>query len=198
MRRNAVIPIVGIHLAGKSMVLEHLAQRGFVTESELAEKIRVRDSKLAGEKGDINFDISVANEEIRRDQQREYDVQVCFIESWHILTMAYMLTRGMKIESLKSYFEYIEIYKQSHDVYCIFLDATAEMLKTRVSRLHSPDEYKGICAFYNTLNNNIQIVLKNLNIKYFLIKASDSKKCVCEEVDKITEKMLLAENRENE
>lgn len=189
MNKDIIVPIVGIHLSGKSMSLSYLKRQGFIVENEIAEKIRIRDKRVAGANGEISFEKCVAKEEYQRDTQRNYGGKICFIESWHILTMAYMLSRGCTMEELKNYFKYVSEYEKENQLYCIYLWATPSVLKTRFSRLHLQNEYEYIYNFYKNLNCNIEVVLNRLKIRYFKINAMNTREMVCKELDLVIDKI---------
>lgn len=181
---NKIVAIVGIHTAGKTTLLDNLKENYSLTiERELAEEIRVNNSIRAGATGSSDFEKKVMQAEIERDRCRTWSKEnVVFIESWHILTYAYMMTKSQNELLIQEYKCYIEQLKVDFEVECIFLDVDADVLRVRKSRLHSENEIESVIEFYNKLNRNIQNTLVDLNIKTTRIDARAEENIIAKRV----------------
>ena len=87
---KTLIPIVGIHSAGKSTLRHQLEKLGYTTEEECAENLRVDKNLEAGANATSSFEKLVEQEEKKRDIIRQWNTDIIFVESWHILTLAYL------------------------------------------------------------------------------------------------------------
>lgn len=183
MNNKILIPIVGIHSAGKSTIRHKLEQKGYITEEECAEILRVNDKLVAGAAADSSFEELVEKEEKKRDITRKWETQMVFIESWHILTLGYLLTRGVEERRIKYYFEYVEQKKKEYTIYCIFLKSDPRKILERSRKLHSEKDINDVIAFYSDLEKNIKYVLDKLKIKY---KEFNTMKSIDETMEEIT------------
>ena len=118
MEKKTLVPIVGIHSSGKSTILDILNKKGFITQGECAEEIRVTKNVKAGALADSSFEELVKKEELKRDKIRNWkDEKVIFVESWHVLTLSYMLTRGKNIDEIADYMEALGFEMDYEDEY---------------------------------------------------------------------------------
>ena len=163
MGKNLIV-LVGIHSSGKSTIRKKLEELGYTTEEECAEILRVTQNCEAGANAKIDFEYLVRQAE--RDQMRDWKTDVIFVESWHFLTLAYMLTRGMKLEDLKEYMVYVRQQMNIHNVYCLFLKSDPTKILERSRKLHSEDDVEQYYDFYKLLEENIQKILKSLKASY--------------------------------
>jgi len=162
-----LVPIVGIHTSGKTTLLSTLKDYGMVTEEEIAEKIRREQGVKAGASGDILFEYMIKQEEMVRDKSRDWQTtNLIFVESWHILTIAYMLTRGLIKSEVSTYKNYIKEVSNEINVFCIFLMSDPSLICQRSSKLHSEKDIFEYQDFYLRLQENIIWILKDIQIKY--------------------------------
>lgn len=168
MDNRALIPIVGIHSSGKSTILSILDKKGFRTEGECAEEIRVNKHVKAGALANSLFEELVKEEETKRDKIRDWkDEKVIFVESWHILTLSYMLTRGKKIEEILDYIEYVKEEQKRLNVICFYLKSDPYKILERSRKLHTEKDIKKYYVFYENLQVNIEYILKLLDVESY-------------------------------
>lgn len=185
MKKKFLIPLVGIHSAGKSTVRNVLAAKGFRTEEECAEILRTVFNLKAGANADLSFERVVRQEETLRDSRRSWiETDIVFVESWHILTLAYMLTRGTQVSELSEYLDYVKAQMQKHDVYCIFLKSDPHKILERSRKLHTESDIGQYYSFYERLEENIRIVINLLDVNH---RVFDSMKSIEETMEEIVE-----------
>lgn len=184
MEDKILIPLVGIHSAGKSTVRKYLEIKGFHTEEECAEILRIEKKLKAGANADLLFEKKVRYLETIRDIERQWNNGIVLVESWHILTLAYMLTRGIKEEGIQDYFKYVKEQEDSYSIYCIFLKSDPLKILERSQKLHTEDNIKQYYGFYKKLEINIKYVLDKLEFKY---KEFNTMKEISETMKEITE-----------
>lgn len=167
MNSKILIPIVGIHSAGKSTVRRVLDHLGYVTEEECAELIRVTQKVKAGASADVSFEDLVEAAERKRDISRTWhNTQMVCVESWHILTLAYRLTRGQPFSCMTDYFKFVKAQAKSYDIHCIFLVSDPQKILERSRKLHSEADIEQYYDFYRNLEYNIRLVLDLLEFDY--------------------------------
>lgn len=165
MDKNLIV-LVGIHSAGKSTVRKKLEELGYTTEEECAEILRVTQNCEAGATAKIDFEYLVRQAETRRDKTREWKTNIILVESWHFLTLAYMLTRGMQLKDLKDYMDYVRQQMNYYNVSCIFLKSDPTKILDRSRKLHSEADVEQYYDFYKLLEQNIQKVLKTVEVPF--------------------------------
>lgn len=162
-----LFPIVGIHTSGKSTLLSTLNKYGMITEEEIADKIRREQGVKAGAAADISFEYLIRSEEEKRDSARDWSSSdFIFVESWHILTVAYMLTRGAKKKDVSEYLNYISEIAKDINIFCIFLMSDPKLILNRSRKLHCEKDIDKYQDFYMELQDNIMWVLDNLDISF--------------------------------
>ena len=158
MEKKTLVPIVGIHSSGKSTILDILNKKGFITQGECAEEIRVTKNVKAGALADSSFEELVKKEELKRDKIRNWkDEKVIFVESWHVLTLSYMLTRGKNIDEIADYINYVKKKQEELNIIYFYL----------ISDPHTEEDIGKYYSFYERLNQNIEYVLKKLEANYY-------------------------------
>ncbi len=165
MKKKLVV-LVGIHSAGKSTIRKELENLGYTTEEECAELLRVTQNCKAGASATIDFEYLVRLSEIERDKLRVWNTDIIFVESWHFLTLAYMLTRGVVLDDLKDYLEYVKKQMANYNVYCLFLKSDPTKILERSRKLHSENDVEQYFDFYRMLEINIKKVLQTLNVTF--------------------------------
>lgn len=165
MEKNLIV-LVGIHSAGKSTIRKRLEDLGYTTEEECAEILRVNQNCKAGATAKIDFEYLVRQAETERDKARIWKTDVIFVESWHFLTLAYMLTRGMHLADLKDYMEYVKQQMNRYHVYCLFLKSDPTKILDRSRKLHSEEDVEQYFEFYKLLEENIQKILESLKVPF--------------------------------
>ena len=166
MKKKILVPLVGIHSAGKSTIRKELDKLGYVNEEECAEILRKNDNLAAGANADISFEFLVRQAEAERDKTRVWDTDMILVESWHLLTLAYMLTRGEKIENLEEYLEYVKEQNEIHEIHCVFLKSNPLKILDRSRKLHSEEDIAQYYEFYERLGENILYILKVTGLDY--------------------------------
>lgn len=165
MNKNLIV-LVGIHSAGKSTIRHKLEELGYSTEEECAEILRVTQNCQAGANAKINFEHLVRKAETERDHNRIWKSDVVFVESWHFLTLAYMLTRGMQLCELEEYIKYVKQEMKRYNVYCFFLKSDPYKILERSRKLHSEEDIDQYYDFYIALEKNIQKILESQEIPF--------------------------------
>lgn len=168
MESKVLIPIVGIHSAGKSTILSILDKWGYITQGECAEEIRVNKKVKAGALANSSFEELVKKAELERDKIRDWkNEKVIFVESWHILTLAYMLTRGKKVEDISKYLEYVKNEQKKLKIVCFYLKSNPYKILERSRKLHTEEDIGKYYSFYEELQLNIEYILKLLNVDFY-------------------------------
>lgn len=165
MDKNLIV-LVGIHSAGKSTIRKRLENLGYTTEEECAEILRINQNCEAGANAKIDFEYLVRQAETARDKSRIWKTDVIFVESWHFLTLAYMLTRGMKLDDLKEYMEYVKQQMCNYNVHCLFLKSDPTKILDRSRKLHSEEDVEQYFEFYKLLEKNIQKILESVSVPF--------------------------------
>lgn len=165
MDKNLIV-LVGIHSSGKSTVRKKLEELGYTTEEECAEILRVTQNYKAGAAAKIDFEYFVRQAETRRDKIREWKTNIVLVESWHFLTLAYMLTRGMQLKDLKEYMDYVKEQMDYYNVSCLFLKSDPTKILDRSRKLHSEEDVEQYYDFYILLEQNIQKILETLQVPF--------------------------------
>lgn len=165
MDKNLIV-LVGIHSAGKSTIRKRLEELGYTTEEECAEILRVSQSCEAGAGAKIDFEYLVRRAEMERDKARKWKTDVIFVESWHFLTLAYMLTRGLHWKDLEEYLNYVEQQMKYYNVHCFFLKSDPTKILSRSRKLHSEADVEQYYDFYRELEENIQRVLERAKVPF--------------------------------
>lgn len=166
MKKKILVPLVGIHSAGKSTIRKELDKLGYINEEECAEILRKNENLAAGANADISFEYLVRKAEAERDKTRVWNTDMILVESWHLLTLAYMLTRGEKIESLDEYLGYVREQSKIHDIHCVFLKSNPLKILDRSRKLHSEEDIDQYYEFYQKLGENILYILKVTGLDY--------------------------------
>lgn len=166
MNKNLIV-LVGIHSAGKSTVRKKLEELGYTTEEECAEILRVTQNCQAGANAKINFEHLVRQAETERDKIRDWKTDIIFVESWHFLTLAYMLTRKMELKDLTEYIDYVKQQMTCYQVQCFFLKSDPTKILERSRKLHTEADVEQYYEFYQLLEHNIQRVLEYLNLPFY-------------------------------
>ena len=195
MNSKFLIPIVGIHSAGKSTIRNNLAKLGYVTEEECAEILRKEKNINAGASADISFEYLVRQFESARDENRIWNSNMILVESWHILTIAYMITRGKSIEELEEYIEYVKKQGEKYNIFCVFLKSDYLKILERSRKLHSENDICQYYEFYKKLGENI---LKTLDILGFPYKIFNTMKRVEETVKEVNQYLIKIKEEKNE
>ena len=168
MEKKTLVPIVGIHSSGKSTILDILNKKGFITQGECAEEIRVTKNVKAGALADSSFEELVKKEELKRDKIRNWkDEKVIFVESWHVLTLSYMLTRGKNIDEIADYINYVKKKQEELNIIYFYLISDPHKILERSRKLHTEEDIGKYYSFYERLNQNIEYVLKKLEANYY-------------------------------
>ncbi len=172
---NTIVPIVGIHASGKTRLLEVFRHIGFPVDEEIAERLRASEGIAVGANGKLSFERRLESLEKQRDEERILsNSRLYFVETWHILTLAYMLTRGAKASDVQGYFDYVHQFCMSNNVHCIFLESHPSNIKKRSNKIHNAHEVASYSGFYEALNRNIHFVLNQLDLSYSRIDANRS------------------------
>ena len=166
MKTKTLVPLVGIHSAGKTTIRQQLEKLNYITEEECAEILRVQKKLKAGASADISFESIVKQAEQQRDNERIWNTNIIFVESWHILTLAYMLTRGIHECQLNEYFKYVSMQNNIYSIHCIFLKSSPYKILERSRKLHSEEDISQYYNFYEKLQINIKYVLEKLKLDY--------------------------------
>lgn len=170
---NYLVPIVGIHASGKTALLNSFSSLGFLTDSEIAEQLREKEGLCVAEKGDVSLEYRLMQLEIERDHQRPTDATpFFFVETWHVLILAHMITRGADSIIIDAYRRYLSHFCRTNNVYCFFLKLSPSLILERSTKVHSPTEDTSFFDFYDRLNHNIQCVLDDLHIRHTVIDAN--------------------------
>lgn len=184
-----LIPIVGIHSAGKTTLRHQLEKLGYTTEEECAENLRVEKNLVAGAGATSSFEELVAKEEKKRDINRQWYTDIIFIESWHILTLAYLLTRGVPESDFEDYFDYVKNMQEEYSIHCIFLKSDPYKILDRSRKLHSEEDIEEYYEFYEKLNENIKYVLNKLELDYKEFNTMKDIEITVEEVKEYLKKL---------
>ena len=163
---KTLLPIVGIHSAGKTTLRNELEKLGYTTEQECAENLRIEKNLVAGASATSSFEELVEQEEKKRDINRKWNTNIIFVESWHILTLAYLLTRGVKESEFEDYFKYVKNMEKVYSIHCIFLKSDPYKILERSRKLHSEEDIEEYYEFYERLGENIKYVLEKLDLDY--------------------------------
>ena len=147
MKVKTLVPIVGIHSSGKSTIRMQLEDMGFITEEECAELLRVSQNLKAGASADVSFEEMVSRAEMKRDITRIWTTDVIFVESWHILTLAYLLTRGVARSKMQAYIDYVQSKNELYSIHCIFLKSDPFKILERSRKLHSEKDIEQYYGF---------------------------------------------------
>lgn len=178
MTKQLICPIVGMHTSGKTTLLNYFKNEGYAVEEELAEIIRIKNNCNAGANGQNDFEELVMLNEKRRDLNRTGDHDVIIIESWHILTIAYMYTKEYEDKKISEYYKYVRNLLNNYYISVIYLDSDTKLILKRGSRFHNEDDIVQISEFYDKLNKNIYRVIKELNLDYIHIDSTKPKELV--------------------
>ncbi len=175
MKDKILVPVVGIHSAGKSTILSILDKWGYITQGECAEEIRVNKKVKAGALANSSFEEVVKKAELERDKIRDWkNEKVIFVESWHILTLAYMLTRGKKLGDISEYLEYVKNKQKELKILCFYLKSNPYKILERSRKLHTEEDIDKYYTFYEKLQLNIEYILKLLNTDYYEFNTTKS------------------------
>jgi len=172
--RKTLIPIVGIHAAGKSTLIDIFSSMGFSIEEELAEIIREREGMAVGaNRTDNSLDYRLYQLETQRDRNRIWPkIGVIFIEGWHILNIAYLKTRSPNDQLINRYEDYVrDFLREKNSIFCIYLEMDPSNIAQRSQKIHSRSEAPTHYLFYQHLNENIIRTIKCLKIPYKKIRA---------------------------
>lgn len=175
MKDKILVPVVGIHSARKSTILSILDKWGYITQGECAEEIRVNKKVKAGALANSSFEEVVKKAELERDKIRDWkNEKVIFVESWHILTLAYMLTRGKKLGDISEYLEYVKNKQKELKILCFYLKSNPYKILERSRKLHTEEDIDKYYTFYEKLQLNIEYILKLLNTDYYEFNTTKS------------------------
>ena len=117
----------------------------------------------------------VKKAELERDKIRDWkNEKVIFVESWHILTLAYMLTRGKKLGDISEYLEYVKNKQKELKILCFYLKSNPYKILERSRKLHTEEDIDKYYTFYEKLQLNIEYILKLLNTDYYEFNTTKS------------------------
>jgi len=188
--KDKLYPVVGIHTAGKTILLKSLSNEGYMVFFEIAQQLIDKGIQLASSAGDI-LQKKIMEIEFERDTII-YEVlhkNKCpvFIETWHIGNLAHC-----KVVAPNLYPTYLKEFKERlsrlNNLCCfyLYLDPTEIIRRTT---LHNVQNEPAIVEFHSSVGNNLEKLLIELGIPYEIIDANCSFELVKRQVISIIKEL---------
>ncbi len=185
-KKKVIIPVLGIHTAGKSTVANYLKKCGYRVYFEIAQELLNRGERVGTETTERIYELIT-----QRELERDWDIlksndEIVIIETWHIGNLAHARVRGLKeakrIETLIKR-HILEIMKKV-EVVPIFLEIPIGKIfeRTKYYKEKEKNKRKNVLKFYKSLEKCYKDILKEFCLKYYSVDATKSPKIVKEQV----------------